>query len=129
MEKLDRSQPYGEVTGASDGHRYEQNHKLFDAQGNLFVPPEPATTAPAAGDTKAPAAAKSAPIIQVNGQLIELPEDREALLALANAHLPAKIHPQTGAAKLRKALMDAFPVPPQEGVAGSTEQVDQQLAG
>ena len=130
METLDRSQPYGEVCGASDGHRYEQNGKLYDNHGNLFVPPEPQAADPAspdAGASKPPADAKPAPSILVNGQLIVLPEEREALLALANQHLTVKLHPQTGAAKLRKALLDAFPVPP----AGdsSTEQVDQQLAG
>lgn len=127
MEKLDRSQPYGEVCGTVDGHRYEQNNKLFDAQGNLMVP------AAAASSTQAPADTKAAPSILVNGQVIVLPEDREALLALANEHLPVKVHPQTGAPKLRKALMDAYPVEPvaggAQGVAGSTEQVDQQLAG
>lgn len=130
MDTLDRSQPYGEVCGASDGHRYEQNGKLYDNHGNLFVPPEP-TQAPG-GDSKPPAA--GGPSIRLaDGQVIALPEDRAALLALANELLAVKMHPQTGAPKLRKALMDAFPMEPvaggAQGVAGSTEQVDQQLAG
>lgn len=132
METLDRSQPYGEVCGASDGHRYEQNGKLYDNHGNLFVPPEPEPTTQAPSGDSQPPAAGGPSIRLADGQVIVLPEDRAALLALANAHLPTKIHPQTGAAKLRKALMDAFPVEPvtggAQGVAGSTDQVDQQLA-
>lgn len=133
MDTLDRSQPYGEVCGASDGHRYEQNGKLYDNHGNLFVPREPEVVNADTGDSKPPAPSKPAPSILVNGQVIALPEDRAALLALANELLAVKMHPQTGAPKLRKALMDAFPMEPvvggAQGVAGSTEQVDQQLAG
>ena len=32
--KLDRSKPYGEVHGENVTHRFEQDHKCFDQEGN-----------------------------------------------------------------------------------------------
>jgi hypothetical protein len=37
MAKLDKSKPYGEVFGDPQGHRYEQDGKLFDALGEEIV--------------------------------------------------------------------------------------------
>ena len=33
--KLDKSKPYGQVMGATNGARFEQNGKDFDHEGNL----------------------------------------------------------------------------------------------
>lgn len=45
MRTLDRSKPYGEVFGEGQA-RYEQDHVLFDAQGDaLTEAPEPVTQA------------------------------------------------------------------------------------
>lgn len=40
MRTLDRNKPYGEVFGAGAA-RFEQDHVLFDAQGNALTEAEP----------------------------------------------------------------------------------------
>lgn len=38
--KLDRTKPYGEIIGANDGSKYEQNGIVFDFNGNPLNAPE-----------------------------------------------------------------------------------------
>lgn len=35
-KKLDKSRSYGEIMGATDGSKYEQDGLVFDCQGNLL---------------------------------------------------------------------------------------------
>ena len=35
--KLDKSKPYGEVMGSTDGSKYEQFGRVFDRDGNLLT--------------------------------------------------------------------------------------------
>jgi hypothetical protein len=53
---LDKAKPYGEIYGGSDGRRFEQGGKYFDATGKLWV--DPAAPAP----VKTPAPVKGKPV-------------------------------------------------------------------
>jgi hypothetical protein len=38
--KLDRTKPFGEIIGSTDGARYDQDGRVFGADGNLLNTPE-----------------------------------------------------------------------------------------
>lgn len=38
--KLDKSKPYEEIMGSTDGSKYAQNGNIFDSQGIMMYQPE-----------------------------------------------------------------------------------------
>jgi hypothetical protein len=73
-KKLNYDQPYGTVTGVA-GHRFEQDGRYFDAQGNevvLQAPDEPvvAVRKTATRKTKAPDAAVETGDDQLTEQML-----------------------------------------------------------
>lgn len=52
--KVDFTKPYGEVCGSGESHRYEQDGRRFDSEGNLIAEPKAAKAeAPKAAQPKA----------------------------------------------------------------------------
>jgi len=68
MAVLDKTQPYGEVHGASDGTRYVQGDKSFDVNGDEIG----ATTKPVKASRVAKAKAVEDVDAQLNAQLADL---------------------------------------------------------
>lgn len=104
MKTLNRSKPYGEAYGHGLAHRYEQDGILFDAAGNECV----AADSKPQGKTSDSAPADPM-VVQVGGQPVDLAGmDQEQLHALA-VSMQIKLHPRTGAEKVRAAIMAANP--------------------
>lgn len=71
MSKLNKEKPYGEIFGASNGARYEQDGKQFNALGDPLSAPEPAKAKSAKAKAPALEADTLAPASQVLVQLGE----------------------------------------------------------
>ena len=110
MKTLDRTKPYGTVCGEAS-HRYEQDGLCFNSEGKEVVTGEsaPANTEPVlaqVGDKSYDLAAMDAPALHV--------------LAL---EMGLKLHPRTGAEKVRSAILAA----PSQPLGQNSDELNAQM--